>query len=478
MATGGDPVYTPETSNGARLQALLIDEGTRLVRKVFDNKVSKMNPPSLRDQLLQQKSHLEVYLDPSQRKKVYPGGTTVVDSSKDFDLSLLSLLLGRLCHMRPPTTGWGRPPPVGDKSPIAWIIRLRLFRNENYGHITNTALSNTKFKKLWKELSDILRGLGGDQNRILKRKTQTIDPEQAKMYREKFERLQRQDNEVKDLIVAQGAQAAAQLSSLADDVQRQTSEIKKTEKELQHIERTHGKQHKQEMDKLAELEEGQKDILAGQQDIITAVEKHYTSPDKGHQDDKLKTTIEGSPTNGEQRQVEGRVSMLSLGVDQTELGNVLAQPQSGSETNNSEADGQNNIQKHDFSVLCSKNDKSWTETNIVHKLEEQQLKGYFPPRDDIAGDSVFQYLSDGIANSRNVIIVFSSSTKLDEWFRKGYQIAVVEKLDRKLIAKVIPVLHDGFTRTDLPIALRDTTPLDAEDTNFFDELQKSLSVRQ
>ncbi|CAH1245627.1 DZIP3 [Branchiostoma lanceolatum] len=252
MATGGDPVYTPETANGARLQALLIDEGTPLVRKVFDDKVKTMNPPDLRDQLLRQRNDLEGYLDPSQLEKVYPGGG-VANSSEHFDMSLLCLLLGRLCHMRPPKTGWGEEPPVGDKSPIAWIIRLRLFRNDNYGHITSTALSNTKFKKLWKKLSDILRGLGGDQNKILKRKTQTIDPEQAKMYREKFERLHRQDNEVKDLIVAQGAQTAAQWGSLAEDIQRQTSsESKKTRKELRNIKGAHGKQHKQIMGKFEE----------------------------------------------------------------------------------------------------------------------------------------------------------------------------------------------------------------------------------
>ncbi|XP_078612742.1 uncharacterized protein LOC144882647 [Branchiostoma floridae x Branchiostoma japonicum] len=130
---------------------------------------------------------------------------------------------------------------------------------------------------------------------------------------------------------------------------------------------------------------------------------------------------------------------------------------------------------YDFSVLCCEKDRSWAESNIVNKLEEKKQKGYFCFRDDIGGDSVFQYLSVGIANSRHIIVVYSPSAIHDDWFRKGYQTAVAEKLDRNLTGRVIPVLQKGCTRKHLPPELRDTVPLAAEEPKFFERLQRSLS---
>ncbi|XP_019644977.1 PREDICTED: E3 ubiquitin-protein ligase DZIP3-like [Branchiostoma belcheri] len=456
MATGGDP-YTPETANGARLQALLIDEGTKLVRKVFDQEVSRMKPPNFQEQLRRNRQN---FTDPvlgilnfDQQKTVYPSPGTAADSSEHFDIALLSLLLGILCNVKPPKTGWNKEPPEGDKSPIAWIIRLRLFRNRNYGHITDTALSNTKFKKLWKELADILIGLGGDKDQIQKRKSETIDPKMAKTYQEKFEKLHKEENEVKDLLTAQHNEVLETLGSLEK-----------------------------------KIEEGMKDILDGQKAIITEVEKQSRLSDtEGNQEDK--TPIQDNPNTDEQvadgvRSLTLSDSGISLGDSETEQGNVVGQPSSveatiqqprSSGTGNSdisEVDGK----KYDFGILCTKADESWTEKDIVNKLEQKKLEGYFPCRDDIGGDSVFQYLSIGIENSRNIIIVYSPSTISDEWFKIGYQTAVVEKLDKNLIGRVIPVLRKGFTGDKLPIELKTFTPLQGDNPNFFKRLEKSLNL--
>ncbi|XP_066267489.1 E3 ubiquitin-protein ligase DZIP3-like [Branchiostoma lanceolatum] len=229
-------VYTEETANGAKVAALLIDVGTPLVRAVFDEEVRRMSPPSLQLQLRKSKNRLG-RLNPDQQDILYNSPTGVANSSEDFDIVLLSLLLGRLCHMKPPKTGWSKEPPAEDNSPVAWIIRLRLFRNKNYGHMTSTALSQEKFDQLWEELSDILIELGGDPDRIVKRKAQNIDLDRAKMYMERFDKL----------LIAQ----SEDLIAIKENVEVQTTEMKEQTTEI-----------KKQSEKLDNLEEGQKAILA------------------------------------------------------------------------------------------------------------------------------------------------------------------------------------------------------------------------
>ncbi|CAH1277491.1 PXDN, partial [Branchiostoma lanceolatum] len=149
--------------------------------------------------------------------------------------------------------------------------------------------------------------------------------------------------------------------------------------------------------------------------------------------------------------------------------------ESDSDVEGDSSESVDNISKeYDFSVLCCKDDRSWAETNIVNKLEEKKQKGYFHYRDDVGGDSVFQFLNS-IEKSRHIIVVYSPSATSDEWFQKGYQTAVAEKLDGNLKGRVVPVLWGGFERRNLPLALKDRLPLEVEEPRFFERLQRSLS---
>ncbi|KAI8515194.1 hypothetical protein Bbelb_077850 [Branchiostoma belcheri] len=242
--------------------------------------------------------------------------------------------------------------------------------------------------------------------------------------------------------------------------------------------------HNEVLERLGSLEkkveEGKKDILDGQKAIITEVEKQSRSSDtEDNQEDK--TPIQDNPNTDEQ--VADGVRGLTLGDSETEQGNVVGQPSSveatihqprSSGTDNSDNISEVDGKKYDFGILCTKADESWTKTDIVHKLEQKKLKGYFPCRDDIGGDSVFQYLSNGIEKSRNVIIVYSPATISDEWFKMGYQTAVVEKLDKNLIGRVIPVIRNGFTGDKLPIELKTIIPLEGDNPDFFERLEKCL----
>ncbi|XP_078597476.1 uncharacterized protein LOC144873734 [Branchiostoma floridae x Branchiostoma japonicum] len=186
-----DPIYTPGTARGAKLAALLVDEGTSLVSKIFEDEIHKMHPPSLQKQLEKHKKHLiGLYnLNPGQKRTLYPLKGDMPDSAQGFDISLLELLLKELCVNAPCS---------GPRN------RLRQYRNKNYGHISSTDLSEEDFNRLWEELSQILVNLGGDRDRISERLNTSIDPEQEAKHFNLLEKLYKEDMEVKDLLLAQG----------------------------------------------------------------------------------------------------------------------------------------------------------------------------------------------------------------------------------------------------------------------------------
>lgn len=165
MATGWSHTTT-ENTNFARLCRLLIDGGTRVLRDVFDS----FHPPgSLQGDLLSAPVHSTLkglkkkrVLNVSQWKKLYPvAGTSV--SSVSFDITLLFSLLRNICGLKPPATGWNNPPPHSDESKEADLIRIKFYRNELYGHINETAISDSSFRKYWSDISDVLVRLGGAQ---------------------------------------------------------------------------------------------------------------------------------------------------------------------------------------------------------------------------------------------------------------------------------------------------------------------------
>ncbi|KAI8491589.1 hypothetical protein Bbelb_307890 [Branchiostoma belcheri] len=188
--------HTPGTARGAKLAALLVDEGTALVRKIFEDEVKKMNPPSLREQLKGHERYLcgLRHLNPGQRKTLYPRGGDVPSTAHGFDISLLELLLKELVRKE-----LHRKAPYADQR-----NSLREYRNDNYGHISSTELSEEQFDTLWKKLTDILVALGGDRDRISERLNSSIDPEQERKYFELLERQHKEDIQVKDLLLAQG----------------------------------------------------------------------------------------------------------------------------------------------------------------------------------------------------------------------------------------------------------------------------------
>jgi len=156
-----------EKTKGAKLSRLLIDGGTTVLKKHFD----QYHPPSRLATSLN--SHYctlndlfrDGHLHAPQWNKLFPTGGGP-PNSKNFDISLLFLLLTNICGLSPPHGGWHRKPHPKDHSHEANLARVKFFRNELYGHITTTGFDTPTFDTFWRQISGALHGLGLDKAEI------------------------------------------------------------------------------------------------------------------------------------------------------------------------------------------------------------------------------------------------------------------------------------------------------------------------
>ena len=155
-----------ETINGTKLMRLILDGGTEALRNVFrgihpDLQVV-LNTSSYETILYNLKQNR--IINQEQWDKLYPTAPKQSDL-KEFDITLLCVLLRNICGLSPPRSGWDIMPNASDHTREADIIRIRLFRNRRF-HIPSTAISTADFMILWAEISLPLARLGIDQNEI------------------------------------------------------------------------------------------------------------------------------------------------------------------------------------------------------------------------------------------------------------------------------------------------------------------------
>ena len=156
-----------EKTNGAKLSRLLIDGGTTVLRKIFDghhppaNLITDLNAnyPILNNLLRRR------ILNGHQWDKLFPPGGVPPDSNT-FDITLLFLLLTKICGLTPPPSGWHTKPPSSDTSHEANLARVKFYRNVLYGHVTTTGVDTPTFSALWTEISGVLVSLGLDQAEV------------------------------------------------------------------------------------------------------------------------------------------------------------------------------------------------------------------------------------------------------------------------------------------------------------------------
>ena len=136
-------------------------------------------------------------INATQWGKLYPSPPSSV-TSDDFDITLLMVLLRNICGLAAPATGWDSLPPASDTSVEANIARVKYYRNSVYGHASQASVDNPTFNSLWQDVSAALVVLGVDAAAITKLKTETMDPDTEKHYRELLKEWKKDEDNIKD----------------------------------------------------------------------------------------------------------------------------------------------------------------------------------------------------------------------------------------------------------------------------------------
>lgn len=179
---------TRETTNYARLCRLLVDVGTLIVREAFDRKhpaenlctILSSNEVNTVVKSLRERG----VLNSLQWGKLYPPIRSSV-SSRDFDITLLMVLLRNICGLAPPATGWNSLPPASDKTLEADLARIKYYRNTVYGHASKASVDDAQFNRYWKDITKVLVRLGGAryQDAIDNLKKEGMDSELEEHYK-------------------------------------------------------------------------------------------------------------------------------------------------------------------------------------------------------------------------------------------------------------------------------------------------------
>jgi WD40 repeat protein len=168
-----------DQANGERFSRLLVNKGTQALRAGFD----VIHPPStLAAALNTNKENLEKLrkkkvIYPSQWKLLYPSSGP--PDSKNFDVTLLTVLLRNICGLARPASGWDALPPDSDPSVAANIARIKFYRNQVHAHITTTEIADNEFENLWLKISKALIGLGIPKSELDELKETPLSPEEA-----------------------------------------------------------------------------------------------------------------------------------------------------------------------------------------------------------------------------------------------------------------------------------------------------------
>ena len=207
---------TKETTNYARLCRLLVGVGSQVLRERFD----KIHPPGGLDTVLATPPALpklkslqkKKVLNPLQWDKLYPVIKSSV-SSKNFDITLLMVLLRSICGLTPPATGWDALPLPTDCSCEADIARIKFYRNTVYAHATQASVEDATFDNHWTHIRDTLVRLGGlpYEAAIDDLKYESLDPDTEEHYRVLLRQWKMDDDSIKDKL---------------DDVEAKVDELK------------------------------------------------------------------------------------------------------------------------------------------------------------------------------------------------------------------------------------------------------------
>ena len=177
---------------GFKLMRLIVDGGTEALRNVF----LSIHPGILHNVLATH--YLTLYhlkttriINQTQWDKLYPHPPKL-PNIQEFDITLLVVLLRNICSLSPPSSGWNVNPSSTDNSREANIVRVRLFRNNFFGHVPGTGVSRLDFEARWVEVSSALSGLGLRQASIDRLKAEECGEEEVNRVRKEWNESERE----------------------------------------------------------------------------------------------------------------------------------------------------------------------------------------------------------------------------------------------------------------------------------------------
>ena len=203
-----------EKTNGTRLARLIIDGGTHVLRKVLDSVYPEptLLANDLKKNLIKfQALKSKRVINKDQWDMIFP--TPGPPDSKEFDITLLHLLIREVCCLTAPLTGWHKMPADDDQSLEANIARIKCFRNE-LCHSKSTSIPNEEFEDKWSTIASSLEAIeiGVYRKKIQALKNDSIDHKTRKRVEEEVEKWQ-QFQELEDI------KAISQLESYFPDIQ-------------------------------------------------------------------------------------------------------------------------------------------------------------------------------------------------------------------------------------------------------------------
>ena len=175
---------TKETANFFRICRLLIDEGTLVLRDVFD---SIHHPDVLQDVLAYHRPELENLkknriLNNIQWDLLFPTSPACADSS-NFDITLLVFLLRHVCDLEVPANGWDDLPIATDTKLQDDIARIKFYRKSCFAHATETSMKDSDFADLWTEIRDTMVRLRAKATGTYRLKCTSMDLEAERRLR-------------------------------------------------------------------------------------------------------------------------------------------------------------------------------------------------------------------------------------------------------------------------------------------------------
>ena len=200
-------------SKSPRLSRAVVDLGGDILR---DTLYFYIIPAVIKSHVLASKHFTKNPLNTHQNTVL--GNASVIGNYSECDITLLYTLLRNLtpcCNSLRPSAGWGRPVSAGDISLGDDIERIRCIRNEMYGHIASTYMSDSEYNNYMKILQDICSRMDTTHFGLLSSpspRTQTfsqmlnniqiacMDPEMENKYIDDMKRMRETDKETRDLI--------------------------------------------------------------------------------------------------------------------------------------------------------------------------------------------------------------------------------------------------------------------------------------